>query len=55
MSDNPRVLAGEILVLDQKGKNRTPAEELRLAELLERFGDHQGAALSIVRAVGKIR
>lgn len=48
-------LAGEILVLDQKGRDRTAQEEARFSELLQRFGDHQGAALSTVRAIGKIR
>lgn len=46
-------LAGEILVLHQKGAARTPREEARYAGLLTRFGDHQESALSIVRAIGK--
>ena len=55
-------LAGEILVLNQKGrKSRTAAEdeergaaeEARYAGLLQRFGDHEGSALSLVRAINK--
>lgn len=46
-------LAGEVLVLDQKGRARTAEEEVRYAGLLQRFGDHQESALSLVRAINK--
>lgn len=47
-------IAGEILVLHQKGsKRRTAVEEARYAGLLERFGDREESALSMVRAIAK--
>lgn len=47
-------LAGEILVLNQKGREgRTATEEARYAGLLQRFGDHEDSALSLVRAINK--
>lgn len=50
MSDDPREVAGEILALNAK-KNRTALDELRLAELCERFGDHAESGSALYRAL----